>query len=1608
MHSPANAVEWMQLEKHGDDASRAFEALTGQLFERFCRREYRAALREVRFVSGKGGDGGVEAYATLGSGDGVGFQAKWFRGGFGKDQVRQIEESLRSAKDNHPRLVRFVVAIPRNLGDVRDKLASGSSPTRSREKPERQRWVEWIAKVKTSAPGIEILLWDEAKLSSLLSDADNEGLIAYWFTSSTVTLNDLERGFEATKGGWLNLRYFPNLHAPGILENELALRLGAPTARAELVREVRWAVEELSEVRDDVARLAHYPVFITGITEADARRDGALAALKKLIEAGETLATALQTGFPVMGKLSFSGADKDSLQRLHDALKQVPPDPSHVAAPTSQILDRLRHVLGLNQAHLLILDAWERWERSAKIVAFLGPPGVGKTHGLARAVEARLDGQQPALLLRAKDCLLHEDGWAGILRKALDRPDWRLETLFNALEALAVRTDVRRAHESACPGTDMEPTEVGAEPTCFLLAVDGLEESGRPERWAELLGELATRLQHHPRIRVAVTLRTSSQQGILSRVKSDAFTTVVLPRDGGNVQALLAAYCKQYAVPLPERRLRWAIRDPLSVRLYCEAARTRNPGRGFTRQMLALPNLLMAKLAYAEKAVREKGDWSEYEKPLAAALHVVASHTVQHGALPRIEAIAAVRTSFQPPGILTSAQWSLVFEQAVEHGLLLVRVEDGKELRRESIPYVEPAYEPLTDYLIAEIACDEICAPRARNKPALDPVLANRPDALTQAAILLAKEGMDLITSGLWKDDLPEDQLEILQLRAIAALDDEMARPYSDWVRGRLLASLPSCRRVLAELCIPVARDEAHPFGPHFVHQTLLPILPAIRDLVWSGPSYSSEDGAQPGEGDGLEALELLKLEPEDRADGPPLLLAWALTSVDERWRRRLRAELSQWGAGNLDEVVRWLDLAMQTNDPQMAEDVAMAAYGASCLAGADSKLAALAAWVDENLLAPDARLRREDIVVLHAARGIVARASFMGANVESIALEHASQLYSTTADTLPIDAAAAKEATDHWGIRPITGDLAWYVVPGAIRPFFYLEHWEQSQRLDVRAERILGMHAAAAQVENLTPQKLAFGVVAAHLREVGYEAKETLGWPASRSRRYERGSHGIRSQICSRVEKYVWTGCHELQAYLASRAPAEISTADGADRRAEPPVDPLLVSDLIPNPASDVRRHNADRGVPSSLRTDDGLTPKIHLEARIQADMADEWTRRAPTPDLRPLLRSRSNAVPSSSADEDWVVLFSRINVTEPASQAESHLFVSSFVVPTRDAAELRREGSRLPPSRRQALSKLSEGVRCRIYADPFDAAWAPWVRGFSETEELQVGRRTRVEMQATVAGLIWQGENGETRMSLPAHWLRKALRFAGVERRSIFGGEEWRFVDRRGDVQAIFTRTWAASDRREILLIKRESLSGMLTRQGKTLVWAAWLNRHPSPHLYSDAREKTTPWEELNREWLAFLAPDGNDEDVVELPPFPSSSTARSPSPQEPRLPEPRDREPSSPVLVGPTNPGLATRLELDLDDDDAIPYFLWDDPMTVRELRARLSSASPPERDRLLGKILREARDPDVWRFTTPGEVAARFDALSRHLGRRRAFWKFLMSTWKQEGLLVQESA
>ncbi len=82
---------------------------------------------------------------------------------------------------------------------------------------------------------------------------------------------------------------------------------------------------------------------------------------------------------------------------------------------------------------------------------------------------------------------------------------------------------------------------------------------------------------------------------------------------------------------------------------------------------------------------------------------------------------------------------------------------------------------------------------------------------------------------------------------------------------------------------------------------------------------------------------------------------------------------------------------------------------------------------------------------------------------------------------------------------------------------------------------------------------------------------------------------------------------------------------------------------------------------------------------------------------------------------------------------------------------------------------------------------------------------------------------------------------------------------------------------------------------------------------------------------------------------------------------------------------------------------PYFLWDEDVSIDELHQILAGPDSPRRDQLLAKMLREARDIDVWLFVRPTEVARVLERLRRRIGRRHAFWKFLIDGWRARDLL-----
>lgn len=99
-----------------------------------------------------------------------------------------------------------------------------------------------------------------------------------------------------------------------------------------------------------------------------------------------------------------------------------------------------------------------------------------------------------------------------------------------------------------------------------------------------------------------------------------------------------------------------------------------------------------------------------------------------------------------------------------------------------------------------------------------------------------------------------------------------------------------------------------------------------------------------------------------------------------------------------------------------------------------------------------------------------------------------------------------------------------------------------------------------------------------------------------------------------------------------------------------------------------------------------------------------------------------------------------------------------------------------------------------------------------------------------------------------------------------------------------------------------------------------------------------------------------------------------------------------------------GVPRPLGTDLDDPETRPWFLWDEDLSVRDLQEILADETHPRWLDLAAKVMREARDDQVWRFLTVGCVAARYPELTPRLGRRRGFWDYILRAWRRHGLIL----
>ena len=81
----------------------------------------------------------------------------------------------------------------------------------------------------------------------------------------------------------------------------------------------------------------------------------------------------------------------------------------------------------------------------------------------------------------------------------------------------------------------------------------------------------------------------------------------------------------------------------------------------------------------------------------------------------------------------------------------------------------------------------------------------------------------------------------------------------------------------------------------------------------------------------------------------------------------------------------------------------------------------------------------------------------------------------------------------------------------------------------------------------------------------------------------------------------------------------------------------------------------------------------------------------------------------------------------------------------------------------------------------------------------------------------------------------------------------------------------------------------------------------------------------------------------------------------------------------------------------DPSGRPYFLWDCDTDLAAFECGLRDRDPEVRAYLVGKLMRQAKPDDVFRFVNLREIKMLWPRLERYLGRSRSFWVWLLRRW-----------
>ena len=998
---------------------------------------------------------------------------------------------------------------------------------------------------------------------------------------------------------------------------------------------------------------------------------------------------------------------------------------------------------------------------------------------------------------------------------------WNKVEILSALETLSIRNDNKKAKKLK-PGY-----ELNCEPTKTLICVDGLEEDTvHWLDWYERLRESMELAKSYPKIRFIYSARKYFLKE--SELPSErGFKVSILPQEGDvPISKVVDHYFspEHYNIKLNPKSLIRGIDSLYALRLFCELYHDQTLTEK-DKIMTAERQLLNKKIDRVNtefKAILGSKERS-IRNPIRQAL-VTLSETfyqqpeIEHNDLfDKLEGVIG--------DYLTKEEIDKLIEYLTDNGFI---VKSELPIATGLLPEIKNiyslAYQSIMELIMADKFASDIISGKIKKLPQhliatskTSPrssiemkendllnyrILQNITDTLFHENGKLIGE-KEYLSEGINKGLMSE-----LQLNALIKAPPAIAEKYKQRIDELFLQDYKSRHFVFKQLIYPSANSATNYFGAEYLHRILINQSSSFeREEKWlGGDRYGiNEDNLPISErfyrydlqniidpyGD--EELELPEFALHNEY---PLIFGWALVTLDQSFRERLRIALNKWALAQPREYIALLDKLFLCNDPQIQEDLASITLGVASKLKDKQAIKLLAEWVLNNIFSEYEKYK--NVIIREGFRSIVERALQYGLVGKKNAAKARPHKLSPM-HLLPLDEDAINSNTEE--VYPIVHDLAWYVIHRSFDDFLGLgSAWEDEKKKSSLPNKFLNTYSEELRLKKLGAYTWAISAAIAYIKSLGFSRTEG-NW-------YTKATHGSKSKIFTLEEKYTWLAVHYLQGYLSDYLPLKSSGKF---------INTYMQIIDIPNPSEFINMVGLTKNIE---KDNDWIIPEELAPQVQQINNYDEAIRKAvenePSTDIAKWLQFKKADFLNEGAEENLLALFNYTSLHDSKEYLYRSIDARAVII-EKGQAKILLDLLLKHHNRTHFVEHIDSMVGSPLtdtYSNPTDVVWMNWIGEQETAESYYTLTGQEKKMLYSVTSVTRNTVSGENEIYIPSKFVRYLLGIVEMNGNLFFNREG----DVRGYLKVLKRENY---DTQEMVLVPEKEFLEALENEKLCVAW-------------------------------------------------------------------------------------------------------------------------------------------------------------------------------------------